>query len=87
MGAEAVDIAVMFFREYLTLVAIACIIALPAAYWLMSNWLQDYAYRTNIAWWIFAAVLALISVIVLATVLGRVLKAANGNPAEVVKSE
>ena len=87
MGAEAVDIAMMFFREYLMLVLIACVIALPVAYRLMNRWLQDYAYRVDIAWWKFAAVLALISFIVLATVLGRVLKAANGNPAEVVKSE
>jgi len=87
MGAEAVDIAVMFFREYITLVLIANVVALPIAYRLMSRWLQNYAYRVNIAWWMFATVLALTIVIVLLTVLGQVLKAANSNPAEVVKSE
>jgi putative ABC transport system permease protein len=87
MGAEAVDISVMFFREYLMLVLIANIVALPVANWLMNRWLQNYAYHVNIAWWMFVAVLALTLVIVLITVLGQVLKAANGNPAEVVKSE
>ena len=86
-GAEAIDIVGMFFREYLTLGLIANIIALPVAYWLMSQWLQNYAYRVNIAWWVFVAVLMVTLVIVLATVLGQVLKAANGNPAEVLKSE
>jgi putative ABC transport system permease protein len=86
-GAGASDIAVMFFREYILLVLIANIVALPVAFWLMSRWLQNYAYHVNIAWWMFAAVLAITVVIVLATVLGQVLKAANGNPAEVVKTE
>jgi len=86
-GAEAVDIAAMFIREYFMMVLIANVVAQPVVYWLMSRWLQNYAYRVNIAWWMFAAVLATTIVIVLATVLGQVLKAANGNPAEVVKSE
>ena len=87
MGANADNIATMFFREYIILVLIANIAALPVAYWLMNRWLQNYAYHVNISWWMFAAVLSIILVIVLATVLGQVLKAANGNPAEVVKSE
>ena len=86
-GAETVDIVKMFLREYLMLGLIANIIALPVAYWLMSQWLQDYAYRVNIAWWVFAAVLGLTFVVVLSTVLRQVLKAANRNPAEVVKGE
>jgi len=77
----------MFFREYIVPVLIANIAALPVAYWLMNHWLQNYAYQVNISWWMFAAVLILTLAVVLATVLGQVLKAANGNPAEVVKSE
>ena len=86
-GAETVDIVVMFFREYLMLGLVANIFALPVAYWLMSQWLQNYAYRVNIIWWVYVAVLMITLVIVLATVLGQILKAANRNPAEVLKSE
>ena len=87
MGANADNIATMFFREYIILVLIANIAALPIAYWLMNRWLQNYAYHVSIAWWMFTAVLILTLAVVLTTVLGQVLKAANGNPAEVVKSE
>jgi hypothetical protein len=53
----------------------------------MSYWLQGYAYRTNIPWWLPAGVITGVVAVVLFTVLGQVLKAANSNPAEVIKSE
>jgi len=53
----------------------------------MTCWLQGYAYRTNIPWWLPAGVIAGIAAAVLLTVLGQVLKAAGSNPADVVKSE
>ena len=86
-GAETIDIAAMFIREYFMMVLIANVVAQPVVYWLMNRWLENYAYRVNIAWWMFAAVLTMSLVVVLATVLGQVLKAANENPADVVKSE
>lgn len=86
-GAEVVDIVRMFFREYILLVIIASLFALPLAYITMSNWLQGYAYRTNIPWWLLLGVVTGVVAVVLLTVLGQVLKAANSNPAEVVKSE
>jgi putative ABC transport system permease protein len=87
MGAEAGDVARMFFREYILLVIIAGTIALPPACLAMSRWLQGYAYRTDIHWWLPAGVVAGVVAVVLLTVLGQVLKAANSNPGEVVKSE
>jgi putative ABC transport system permease protein len=78
-GAEAGDVVRMFFREHTLQVIIAGIVALPPVYIAMSRWLQGYAYRTDIPWWLPA--------VVLLTVLGQVLKAAGTNPAEVVKSE
>jgi len=77
----------MIFREYTWQVIIAGFIALPPVYIAMSRWLQGYAYRTNIPWWLLAGVIATVITVVLLTVLGQTLKAANGNPAEVVKSE
>jgi putative ABC transport system permease protein len=86
-GAEVSDIVRMFFREYTWQVIIAGVIALPLAYYAMFRWLQGYAYRTNIPWWLLAGVITGVIALVLLTVLGQVLKAANSNPAEVVKSE
>jgi putative ABC transport system permease protein len=53
----------------------------------MNRWLQGYAYRTNIPWWLLAGVIMGVVVVVLLTVLGQVMKAANSNPAEVIKSD
>lgn len=86
-GAEAINIAGMFIKEYLWLVLIANLIAVPVGYWLMNRWLLGYAYHVNVALWLFVVVFAAIAAIVLLTVLGQVLKAANSDPAEVVKHE
>jgi putative ABC transport system permease protein len=53
----------------------------------MSRWLQGYAYRTDIPWWLSAGVIAGVVAVVLFTVLGQVLKAAGSNPGEVVIDE
>ena len=87
VGARAGDIIHMFFREYTLLVVLAGVVALPLASFAMSRWLQGYAYRIHIPWWLLAGVLLGVVTIVLLTVLGQVLRAANSNPAEVVKSE
>ncbi|MDR1160710.1 MAG: ABC transporter permease, partial [Tannerellaceae bacterium] len=86
-GAEAKGIVRLFFREYTLLVILAGIVALPPVYIAMNNWLQGYAYRTNIPWWLPAGVIMGVVAVVLFTVSGQVLKAANSNPAEVIKSE
>lgn len=87
VGAKADDMIRMFFREYTLLVVLAGAFALPVAYIAMSNWLQGYAYRISIPLWLLAGVIMGVILVVLLTVLGQVLKAANSNPAEVVKSE
>lgn len=86
-GANGSDIIRIFFREYTAQVIIAAAFALPIAYIAMAQWLQSYAYRTDIPWWLLAGVLAGVTAIVLLTVSGQVLKAARSNPADVVKSE
>ena len=86
-GAKVSDIVRMFFREHILQVIMAGFIALPLAYYAMHRWLQGYAYRTNIPWWLLIGVITGVIVVVLFTVLGIVLKVANSNPAEVVKSE
>lgn len=87
VGANVDNIVDMFFREYTLQVIMAGVIALPIVYLLMSRWLQGYAYHTDITWELLVGVLAGVIVVVLLTVLGQVLKVANSNPSEVVKSE
>ncbi|MDR1555793.1 MAG: ABC transporter permease [Tannerellaceae bacterium] len=86
-GAKVSEIVWMFFREYTIQVITTGVIGLPLATYAMRIWLQGYAYRTNIPWWLLTEVITGIVAVVLLTVLGQVLKAANSNPAEVVKSE
>ena len=86
-GADALDVLRMFLREYLWLILIAGTIALPVAFWLMNRWLQGYAFHAGISILLLITMIVAMAVIVLTTVLGQVWKAANQNPAEVVKSE
>jgi putative ABC transport system permease protein len=85
-GAAVGDIIRMFLYEYTLQVIIAGAIALPVAYLAMNHWLQGYAYRTDIPWQLLAGALAGVITVVLFTVFGQTLKAANSNPAEVVKN-
>ncbi len=87
VGAKAHNIAHIFSRDYILQVIIASVFALPLSYIAMSHWLQGYAYRTNIPWWLLLGVIMGVIIVVLLTVLGQVYKAAKSNPAEVVKSE
>jgi putative ABC transport system permease protein len=87
VGAEAGDIVRMFFRDYTFQVILAGIVALPLGYYAMSRWLEGYAYRTNIPWWLLTGVITIVALLVLLTVLGQVLRAANSNPADVIKCE
>ena len=87
VGADVHNIVHIFFRDYTTQVIVASVVAIPLVYLAMDHWLQGYAYRTNIPWWLLTGVVTGVIVVVLLTVLGQVMKAANSNPAEVVKSE
>jgi len=87
MGAEIKDIIRIFFREYILLVVISGIIALPLAYYIMTEWLQGYAYRITVSGGLLCGVLIGTVLVVLLTVFWQIWKAANGNPARVISME
>ena len=87
VGAGTGSILLLFIREYARLIAIASLIAFPIAYLIMVDWLSGYAYRIGIAIWWLVAILAGIAALVLLTIWQQVVKAANENPAEVIKCE
>jgi putative ABC transport system permease protein len=87
LGASVGSILMMFYKEFIFLVLIAILVASPIAYYFMDNWLQDFAYRINIEWWIFALSGALAVLIAILTVSFQSVKAALMNPIKSLKTE
>jgi len=74
-------------KDFVALVLIACLIAIPLAYYLMGSWLQNYTYRVNLSWWIFAAAGLGALVVTLLTVSYQSIKAALINPVKSLRAE
>jgi ABC-type antimicrobial peptide transport system permease subunit len=87
LGASIFDIVSLLSKEFLVLVAVSLVIALPVAWWAMNLWLSNYAYRTNIPWWLFVVVGCMSLGIALVTVGFQAFKAATENPVKAIKSE
>ena len=87
MGASVYDIVSLFTNNYLKLLAISLVIAIPVAWWFGNNYLNDFAYKTSIAWWIFAVAALITIVITILTVCLQAMKAAMANPVKSIKVE
>ena len=86
-GARVGEIFSLFFREYFVVTLLSCVVAFPIGVYIMQRWLEQYTRRVSMEWWLFAGVFILVTLIVLASIISRVNRAAKENPAEVVKSE
>lgn len=87
LGASVHGLAGLLSREFLQLVGLSCLIAFPLAGWIMHSWLANYAYHTDLHWWVFAAAgLGALSIALL-TVSFQALKAALANPVKTLRSE
>jgi ABC-type antimicrobial peptide transport system permease subunit len=86
-GASADNIVYLFSKEFIMLIAIAFAIATPITWYYMQNWLQDYAYRISISWWLFAAGGFIAIIIALATISFQAIKAAYADPVKSLRSE
>jgi len=87
LGASIGGIVQLLSREFLLLVLISIAIATPLAWWAMHNWLQDFAYRVSLGWWVFAIAGLLALVIALATISVQALRAALVNPVKNLRTE
>ncbi len=87
LGATAGNIVYLFSKEFIILIAIAFTIATPIAWYYMHQWLQDYVYRINISWWLFAVGGFAAIIIALATISFQAIKAAIANPVKSLRSE
>jgi putative ABC transport system permease protein len=87
LGASVSGIVTMLSKDFVKLVLIASVLAVPVAWWMMNSWLNDFAYRTKLYWWVFviAGVLALF--VALLTVGLKALKAAVANPVKSLRTE
>lgn len=87
LGATVSNITSMLSKDFLKLVVIASIIAFPVAWWAMNKWLQSFAYRIHISWWLFAIAGFAALLIALITVSFQSIKAAIANPVKSLRTE
>ncbi|MAN25941.1 MULTISPECIES: ABC transporter permease [Mesonia] len=87
LGASVDNLAKLLSSEFLKLVIISCIIAFPIAWFVMEQWLQDYAYRIEIHWWVFIAAGIAAICIAIITVSTQAIKAAIANPIKSLRAE
>jgi ABC-type antimicrobial peptide transport system permease subunit len=87
LGASIKDISLILSKDFLRLIIIAFFIAAPLAWLLMNKWLQDFAYRTPINWWIFAVAVLAALVTTCIAVGFQTIKAAMANPVNSLKTE
>lgn len=87
LGANTVQLVQLLSKDFLLLVAVASLIAVPIGAWAMHGWLKGFAYRTDLSWWIFAlAGLAAIAIALL-TISFHTFRAARANPADSIRTE
>ncbi|GAB2518434.1 ABC transporter permease [Spirosoma aerophilum] len=87
LGASIASLVGLLSKDFLKLVLVAIVLASPLAWWAMTKWLQDFAYKTDIAWWVFALAGGLAVSIALLTVSFQSVKAALMNPVKSLRSE
>ena len=87
LGASVAQIVSLLSKDFIALVMIAFLIALPIAWWAMNNWLHDFVYRTSLSWWVFAVTgggMLLIAMLILGI---RTIKSAVENPVKSLRTE
>ena len=87
LGASVNNVVTILSRDFLKLVFIALIIAIPLAWMIANKWLQNYPYRISLNWWLFAMASLLVIIVALATVSFQAIKAAIANPAKSLRTE
>ncbi|MBD2699231.1 ABC transporter permease [Spirosoma sp. BT702] len=87
LGASEISLVALFSKDFMKLVLVALVIASPVAWYAMHNWLNDFAYRTDIHWWVFVLAGGLTVLIALLTVSFQSVKAALTNPIKSLRSE
>ncbi|MBN8787760.1 MAG: FtsX-like permease family protein, partial [Terrimonas sp.] len=87
LGASVAGITTMLSKDFVKLVLLAIVIATPIAWWAMTKWLQDFAYRIEVSWWMVALAALISIVIALITISFQSVKAAVVNPVKSLRTE
>ena len=87
LGASVSNIVGLLSKDFLKLVTIAVLIASPLAWYFMHKWLQDFAYRISIGWWIFIAAGSLALMMAFITIAFQATKAGIANPVKSLRNE
>jgi putative ABC transport system permease protein len=87
LGASVPGILALVSRDYLILLISAIVVSVPVSWWIMNSWLEDFAYRISLVWWIFAVPSLVVILIALVTVSIHTLKTARINPARSLRYE
>ncbi|MEO6253271.1 MAG: ABC transporter permease [Ferruginibacter sp.] len=87
LGASVAGIVGLLSKDFLKLVVIAIVIATPLAWYVMNKWLQDFAYRITLEWWIFLLAGIIAAAIAFVTICFQAIKAANANPVKSLRTE
>jgi putative ABC transport system permease protein len=87
LGASVASIVRLLSTDFARMVFIAALIACPVAWWLMNKWLQDFAYRIGLSWWMFGAAAGITLLIAMGTVGAQAMRAAFTNPVRSLREE
>jgi putative ABC transport system permease protein len=87
LGANVNTIVALLSKDFLKLVLLAAVIAFPIAWYAMDSWLQDFAYRINVSWWVFVLAGIIAAIIAFATISFQAVKAAIANPVKSLRTE
>jgi putative ABC transport system permease protein len=87
LGAGVLSITQLLSKDFLKLLLISLMVAVPIAHYASQQWLQNYAYRIQLDWWVFAIVGIMVLLIALCTISGQAIKAALANPVKSLRTE
>ncbi|MDB4285802.1 ABC transporter permease [bacterium] len=87
LGASTLQILMLLAKQFIILVLIAAVIAVPLAWWGGGEWLASYAYRSPISFWILALPVLVVALIAMATVVWQTLRTARTNPSDALRDE
>ncbi len=87
LGASVFSISQLLSKDFIKLVLVAIVIASPIAWYVMHKWLQDFAYRIHISWWVFVLTAIVVIVAALATVCSQAIRAAIANPVKSLRTD
>ncbi len=87
LGASEQQITWLLSRDFMKLVLVACALAVPVAYWAMGRWLEDFAYRIDLEWWMFLCAILITGAIALLTVSYHAIRSALMNPVDSLAAE